>query len=776
MPRLAWPRIPSPAGRRGTGHAGSRPRCFPSKFPAGARELARLGCANFGEDDLTLWSLPPSASRERFGPAEVILVRVLNSLFSDSNFSLSTASTAPPDPVFPLPYICVRLRRKRGRKGSIHNQLRCAAVAKFNAIVLALNVLSGYGGRHPASYTKAGTRSAVRHLWDRSLLTAELALASNDDGGGSPTAADFTSFGYHLGPALSTPRGGIRVGELVQLKADNLALPQDGGGTVHFAKHVVTGMAMDSLHGVLREPPPTPAELAQVRSYKGWAPGQYPGIIKALCDAGCVELRSRPPVVVNGLFGVAKSAATSAAHTLARVIVDARKANCHFRTSQGVQLPTPSAFSDILMEGDGHLLTASCDVSAMFHRLHLPPAARPYFGLPSVWSTALNLAGEKRMLYPVCASLPMGFALSVEIALGFIGLVLVLFVAKWAVISLVGRRVLVLTTRNILHGTYVDDNILIGMGKEPEVERLNAALDDMSATLNAAGLLTKASKELRAGMGRNHVQLGVLLHHRGLALPAPGRARDTLDRILHVLRHGAVSSRQVLSILGSLQWYCLLNRPTLSIFDTVYMSEASDELVQLSGDAQLELALAGSLLPLMGADLRRPFHSLVFATDASLTGQGIVSTTLELDVVKTLANDAVQRGWFTRLLTPADEDDAPPPCTLSDTARHVLSSSNWSTLVATRWQFPVYITEGEVRALLTLCRRISATPALHNHRFVVFCDSHATLGCLGKGRSSARTLNRLCRRIAGYLLASNTKLYLVYTPSELNPADEPSRR
>jgi hypothetical protein len=47
---------------------------------------------------------------------------------------------------------------------------------------------------------------------------------------------------------------------------------------------------------------------------------------------------------------------------------------------------------------------------------------------------------------------------------------------------------------------------------------------------------------------------------------------------------------------------------------------------------------------------------------------------------------------------------------------------------------------------------------------------------LRKGRSSSPLLLRRLRAISAWLLASGLRLLLYWTPSEDNPADEPSRR
>ena len=54
-------------------------------------------------------------------------------------------------------------------------------------------------------------------------------------------------------------------------------------------------------------------------------------------------------------------------------------------------------------------------------------------------------------------------------------------------------------------------------------------------------------------------------------------------------------------------------------------------------------------------------------------------------------------------------------------------------------------------------------------------DSMAALGVIAKGRSSSPPLLRLSRQLAGYSLAFGLLVYPRYIPSEINPADGPSR-
>ena len=50
------------------------------------------------------------------------------------------------------------------------------------------------------------------------------------------------------------------------------------------------------------------------------------------------------------------------------------------------------------------------------------------------------------------------------------------------------------------------------------------------------------------------------------------------------------------------------------------------------------------------------------------------------------------------------------------------------------------------------------------------------LGALNKARSPSINLNRIICRINAHILASSSKAIYAYVPTDINPADLPSRR
>jgi hypothetical protein len=69
-----------------------------------------------------------------------------------------------------------------------------------------------------------------------------------------------------------------------------------------------------------------------------------------------------------------------------------------------------------------------------------------------------------------------------------------------------------------------------------------------------------------------------------------------------------------------------------------------------------------------------------------------------------------------------------------------------------------------------------SSPTAINSRILLLGDSLVALGALCKGRSSSFYLRSALQPLTALLLAGNIVLKPAYIPSELNPADGPSRR
>ena len=94
---------------------------------------------------------------------------------------------------------------------------------------------------------------------------------------------------------------------------------------------------------------------------------------------------------------------------------------------------------------------------------------------------------------------------------------------------------------------------------------------------------------------------------------------------------------------------------------------------------------------------------------------------------------------------------------------------------AGRWQEAEHINVQELRTVVGLLRHLIRGRENWRRRVLLFVDSMVALGALGKGRSSSPALLRLCRQVTAITLATRMMPFCRYIPSELNPADGPSR-
>ena len=100
---------------------------------------------------------------------------------------------------------------------------------------------------------------------------------------------------------------------------------------------------------------------------------------------------------------------------------------------------------------------------------------------------------------------------------------------------------------------------------------------------------------------------------------------------------------------------------------------------------------------------------------------------------------------------------------------------DWKTIMAYPWRQEGHINELEILAVAVFLKRRGRTKGKMHSRFFHVLDSMVTRGCLAKGRSSSRRLNRVAKRCSAYLLAQDSYMFPLWSISQWNFADRPSR-
>lgn len=308
-----------------------------------------------------------------------------------------------------------------------------------------------------------------------------------------------------------------------------------------------------------------------------------------------------------------------------------------------------------------------------------------------------------------------------------------------------------------------------------DYERGVATLGRFDTALDEAGV--PRSKEKDITLVENIAALGCELSSRPhLAQPALQKLLTMLEGSLDLLHGQTGSPHAVNALLGLEQWFALLQRPALSVYDNVYgfvRSEPQTQPTKLPVPVQRELAVALGLLPLLSVSLDKPWHTELLACDASPAfGFGVCAATCTHKQVAGVGRLAEKRGDYVRLhKDPGSEEKhrLGMPHTLG------LDKRDFRTIVSAKAKWSAHSGVLEGHGLLMTLRWLARARKNFHSKVVVLVDAKAVLGAAAKGRTSAPGLRGVIRAIGALSLACDWLVRLVYVPSEDNPADEPSR-
>ena len=520
------------------------------------------------------------------------------------------------------------------------------------------------------------------------------------------------------------------------------------------------------------------------------ARGEYVKLVRRMLRLGMLQLTDAPRCV-NSLFGVPKGDDI-------RLILDARLANCHFVDAPRVNLPSPAHLAQL--QARGTFAVAKCDLSNFYHQLVLPQWIRTYFALPALkpreqaflasctdLSPAIRsaLQHSRRRIFPACVTLPMGFSHSVFLAQCVHEHVIYSYSTlspRDNILNLVSPLI-----DRPLHALYVDDCVLMG----PSTASVSEQYASVQAAYARVLLPVKASKCTEATTAAVTV-LGVdISGERGTISLSIDRHHRIVQATAALLSQPLVSAGELARVLGGWTWELLLRRPALSVLKHAYrfvdrfMDRAPRPLWR---SVARELTVLVALSPLLSVNLRAAWAPHIVATDASLSAAGVVASPLSADTLHALwplttvqlpsliqqrQQPSLSAAPWTSLQQPAK---AAFPSAPSEAAiQHAVQACRWSTIISAPWQTHDHINGLELEALHLGLRWCASRPASIGARLPFLVDSSVAYYIVRKGRTSTPHLLSIFRRCSALTLALSASMAPVWLPSQLNPADAPSR-
>lgn len=320
-----------------------------------------------------------------------------------------------------------------------------------------------------------------------------------------------------------------------------------------------------------------------------------------------------------------------------RLIIDARRVNCHFRDPAYVSLCAGDTLSRIEMNAGETLRIGMADLKDAFYHLELPPELRPFFSLKPIAARYIKdffpgagQAGDNTRWWPRLAVVPMGWSHALFICQKLHER-LVVQSGISDMDRLQDRRPI--QQSECLHLQYVDNLVVLGT-------------DEKTVTSSFRGSVEKLKG---AGLQVHEVELGnegaqVL----GWAISPDGKMRPTEKRLWKVrlairelLKRGRASPRQIEKLLGHCCFISLARREALSIFGHVYSfvhRNGDPHKVPLWPTVRKEFDVWAGILPLIWRDYTSPWSEKVYAVDASEWGLGCTTAHMDVKMVQQIGS------------------------------------------------------------------------------------------------------------------------------------------
>ncbi len=709
--------------------------------------------------------------------------------------------------VFPMPVPLVSGKHTGGISRAVARRHESQAHVEVwvKDIIVTLN--SMYAGEEcPGSF------GAGRGLTNSQALCLDRMKAAVFEAGKPP--ADLSGSGA-LAELRSQPGYAGEPAHLASLKLDLLSLPAPGSNPASLEK-ILEGNASlmaerlfsrVNAEGVVHD---RKAELGLNSPYSDpilrSCPRVYTKFCQMLHESGLIEFR-KTCVERVGAFTVWKKSGKQ------RLVIDSRLANLHFSKPDKVQLATGASFARLEVDKGPAVEVGGVDIADAFYNILLPEPLRKFFGLPSILAKRVGIfqtvegpCNPGEWIIPTLRVVPMGWTHA-------------LWVCQKCHEMLVNEIDCLPSSRRMVDHNPIPniENFRDFCGK---LERKMAGfdqsfvhtgyVDNFVALSQKPGLAFELAdlvgKKLRSrGLPTHEAEGGAGVETLGWKFDGDGPVVRVTNRrlwrirlaTLELLRVGKANGKLIEKLVGHFTFAGLLQRWLLSVFQAVYVfiQRHYDAEVPLWDEVRRELFWAASLIALVKRDLSSTWSDIVYATDASLWGRGIVSSKRNVEDVRRVGryNDrwrftaeeektvfttetaASCEAWDCETLEPKQQvDESSVRAPFPEVDLEFIGES-WTEVEGSRWDRvePIPILEG--RALVWLLQHLARSQRNLGKKHLVLSDSMSAILAISKGRSSTSSMNRVCRQVAALCFFTGMSLEGRWIPSELNPADLPSR-
>ena len=189
---------------------------------------------------------------------------------------------------------------------------------------------------------------------------------------------------------------------------------------------------------------------------------------------------------------------------------------------------------------------------------------------------------------------------------------------------------------------------------------------------------------------------------------------------------------------------------------------------RLPVEVKEELMACALLLPLCHSNIRWTVSCRVGASDASLTHGGRAASLVSPTVANTLYRFAEHKGEHVRLdwehgavCPPSEMRQAPSEL------EQLIRDLPWNQTETCSFAHKQHINVLEARMIHHELKDVVTSSTTSPLRCVLLVDSRAAAGAWSKGRSSAKSLNRILRRALGWSLAGRKTLHMVWVKSRM---------